>query len=68
MHLEPVGTSDSPFIRMFTAARDSPSSAEHLVVMLLYVPLKSLQPLKSTWPLGIDLLTGLLLLLECRAE
>ncbi len=41
--LEPVDTSDSPFICVSTAASDSPSCAKHLVVMFLYVPLKPLQ-------------------------
>ncbi|PWA19606.1 hypothetical protein CCH79_00006931 [Gambusia affinis] len=42
------------------AAGDSQSCAKHLVVLLLKHPL----PLKSSWSLGVDLLTGLLLLLE----
>lgn len=41
--LEPVGTSDCPFIHIFTAAGDSPSCAKHLVVMFLHVSLKPLQ-------------------------
>lgn len=66
--IEPVGTLDSLLICVFTAASVSSTCAKHLVVMFLNMPLKPLQTLKSTWPLRIDLLTGLLLLLQCRAE
>lgn len=66
--LEPIVTLNSPCICVFTAASDSLSCAKHLVVTFLFVPLKPLRFLKSTWPLGIDLLTGLLLLLESRTE